>query len=730
MPPLPVLIEVDDFSVKESHSNTQLKNEPMTWQQEKDFKHSVGLSKPQFGRPRWKPLPLEERPTVQIDADNNWLAQQAELSLTSKQPRRNARGKAAARRASAVEPSQSTHPPEVHTNHAIKEHKPTYKLRFRNKKKAVGDGRMARPPKGIASVYVPPHLRNRTVADAAKADSAHSSGVAVNTSPATSNQSLPAAISNADPAPNGAIDQRHSSPSSPKTTNESIHDTKRESATLEPVVYEGWDEPKADLPVAKKQSGNSRWPSRTQPYKKTAWPKSRDMKYIPSSSNSDGGVDFKSNSDGDLYYDIKKLTDWNGDWLPPDVTWSARKGYTDRHFGTHIEQWVNNHPPDSRNGVTPYFPPDTFTKGKELAPRYWLEVKVGGESLREFWKGLVNPEKEPKPLDANDLVDYLPWWELYEDVVYTETIDDDEGGSPRVVTHPTSYLRALDVPDARVDFDDPEFPSAPWMLVSVDEKVQEKNKRAAEKHRKLMAKRSRPVPESKFPASEMVDRRLHPEANIYIRPVKAADVEGISEIYNYYINNTIFATEFDSRTMDQMARRIADIVNAGLPYLVAVSKSNRSRVNPGFASEKIAGFINLDDYCGQSSSYRYTFEMELFVHPGFVSKGIGKCLVDQLLAMVDTSYRARGGYDYVNDDDYLKTGPSRVIKTILLNVHHENGEDLEADWRGKFLSACKFFRVGRLPKVGYKNDKVLDTSIFAHQTKEDVDPSARPTVAG
>ena len=173
-----------------------------------------------------------------------------------------------------------------------------------------------------------------------------------------------------------------------------------------------------------------------------------------------------------------------------------------------------------------------------------------------------------------------------------------------------------------------------------------------------------------------------------------------------------------------------DIVNAGLPYLVAVSKSNQSRADPGYVSEKIAGFINLDDYCDQSSSYRYTFEMELFVHPGFVSKGLGKCLVDRLLEMVDTSYRARGGYEYVNDDEYLKTGPSRIIKTVLLNVHHENGEDLDADWRGKFLSACKFVRVGRLPKAGYKYDKVVDVSIFAHQTNEDIDPSARPSVAG
>jgi hypothetical protein len=40
LPPLPLLIEVDDSSANESHVNKELKNEPMTWQQEKDFKGS------------------------------------------------------------------------------------------------------------------------------------------------------------------------------------------------------------------------------------------------------------------------------------------------------------------------------------------------------------------------------------------------------------------------------------------------------------------------------------------------------------------------------------------------------------------------------------------------------------------------------------------------------------------------------------------------------------------
>jgi L-amino acid N-acyltransferase YncA len=147
-------------------------------------------------------------------------------------------------------------------------------------------------------------------------------------------------------------------------------------------------------------------------------------------------------------------------------------------------------------------------------------------------------------------------------------------------------------------------------------------------------------------------------------------------------------------------------------------------------SEKIVGYISLDDYCDQSSIYRYTFDMELFVHPGYLCQGIAKCLMDRLLEMANTSYSARGGYQYVNHFEYLKTGPSRVIKTILLNVHHEHGQDIQAEWQNKFLNAFKFQRVGRLPQLGFKHGKTIDISIYAHHTKEEINSNALPTVAG
>lgn len=199
----------------------------------------------------------------------------------------------------------------------------------------------------------------------------------------------------------------------------------------------------------------------------------------------------------------------------------------------------------------------------------------------------------------------------------------------------------------------------------------------------------------------------------------------MQQIYNHYVESSIDANEFDGRTEAQIRNRINEIVQAGLPFLVAVARGNQPRNHTGYVSEKIVGYINLDDYCDQSSMYRYTFEMELFVHPGFISKGIAKCLLDRLLEMINPNYTARGGYEYINKFEYLKNGPNRVVKTILVNVHHENGKDV---WQQKLLNAFNFVRCGRLQKVGYKLNTVVDISIFCHHTAEEINASGIPTV--
>jgi hypothetical protein len=88
----------------------------------------------------------------------------------------------------------------------------------------------------------------------------------------------------------------------------------------------------------------------------------------------------------------------------------------------------------------------------------------------------------------------------------------------------------------------------------------------------------------------------------------------------------------------------------------------------------------------------------------FVRQNIAKCLFDRILEMVNPSYPAKGGYCWVNNGEYLKSGLSRVVKVINCHVPHEEGDD--AVWVTDFMRKFKFRKAGHLLKMGYKLGKV------------------------
>jgi hypothetical protein len=123
----------------------------------------------------------------------------------------------------------------------------------------------------------------------------------------------------------------------------------------QPNAVWSYDEPKPEPP----QPVNNR-------RKRHVWPKNRDMKPI-SDDDDEGGVEFKSDSNGDPDYDVKKLVDWNGDWIPPPETWSARHAFTDRHFGAGIEKWINGHDASCTINLTHLLELPEF-RGDEVSP--------------------------------------------------------------------------------------------------------------------------------------------------------------------------------------------------------------------------------------------------------------------------------------------------------------------------------------------------------------------------
>ncbi|KAH7066636.1 hypothetical protein BKA63DRAFT_425662 [Paraphoma chrysanthemicola] len=576
------------------------------------------------------------------------------------------------------------------------------------------------------SAYVPPHLRKQAAAaaSAAATNKADAPCVQNNTDPTSAQSATETTDKNHTLINDSSLvsKQLTSAPSTPPVQehekSRSVQSDKRVDSTQAvaddreaehvPITdFPGWDAPKSEPKPCAPKTENPRWPRGPKPLqKKTVWPKNRDMKAVSTDSSSDGGISFRSDSNGDPDYDVKKLMDWNGDWLPAPEQWAARKGHTDRHFGRVIEDWMNGHDEycDKPMEIDSHF---TEEGCKELVPRYWVITKIESDSLGTFWARFT--ERAPSPVSDIDVMAEPPFWERYED-----------GVSP--------YSNGLVVPEANVDPADPENNMGGVdLLISATERVSRIEEKKFRAHARILARQRRPLRDVAPAGSAPEDRSIQPKSNVYFRPVKPADVEGIGAIYNHYVENTIYAPEFDGQNVQDIAEHADAIVEAGLPFLVAVARGNQPRGPKGYVSERIVGFIYLDDWHERSSIYRYTFKLELYVHPGYTSQNIGSCLLDKLLEMASTGYKARDGYEYKNDSDYLKTGPSRVIKTIILQVLKENGEKPEET--SKFLKQFNFSCAGHITNMGFKFGKAIEVFMYRHTTTEYIDANARPLIA-
>ncbi|ORY13433.1 hypothetical protein BCR34DRAFT_269459 [Clohesyomyces aquaticus] len=449
--------------------------------------------------------------------------------------------------------------------------------------------------------------------------------------------------------------------------------------------------------------------SKPQPRGKTIWPKNKDMKAVPHDDESDGGISFHSNSNGDPQYDVKKLVDWDGNWHPAPVDWDSRKSFHNRHFGDQIENWINGI--HQRTCYTAMDIKYAVENDGDIVPRSWMPTKIEGDAPQQFWRQL--PSRAPKPLDEGDLAEH-PWWEYYH-----------ENTGACVLTPPT-------VPEAKLDRT-LDANKLPGVESSSDKAVFKRAMAITERNRKLLAKRNRPLNEVTYvtppvPVVELPDRSLKPAANIYVRPVLPADVRQVTEIYNYYVRDTISAPEYNERKTTHLADRINDITARTLPWIVAVDRGNIPKGRGAqYVHEKVVGFASIDDFLDQGSTYRFTFELEVFVDHNYRSQGISKCLLDQMISIVDTSYNPRGGYDWINRGDYLKNGCGRVIKTINATVPHEP-ESSELNRVSALLKFFNFKKAGHLRSMGYKFGKEVHLSIFQYVTSEHIDRNANPNI--
>jgi L-amino acid N-acyltransferase YncA len=158
-----------------------------------------------------------------------------------------------------------------------------------------------------------------------------------------------------------------------------------------------------------------------------------------------------------------------------------------------------------------------------------------------------------------------------------------------------------------------------------------------------------------------------------IRPSRDDDVGAIAAIYGYHVRHGVASFEEVPPPVEEIARRRTEIVARGLPYLVAERADGTDR-------GRIVGYC----YAGlfrPRTAYRFTLEDSIYVDAAEVGRGIGRALLEPLLARAT----ALGYRQMVAVIGGRETVPS-------IRLHETLG----------------FSHVGVLPAVGFKFGRWID----------------------
>jgi phosphinothricin acetyltransferase len=106
---------------------------------------------------------------------------------------------------------------------------------------------------------------------------------------------------------------------------------------------------------------------------------------------------------------------------------------------------------------------------------------------------------------------------------------------------------------------------------------------------------------------------------LLIRPGADADLPAITAIYAWNVLNGTGTFELDAPDAAEMARRRADVLGRGLPWLVA----ERDGAVVGYAYANVFR---------PRPAYRYCLEDSIYLHPQAQGGGIGRLLLAELVA--------------------------------------------------------------------------------------------------
>lgn len=154
-----------------------------------------------------------------------------------------------------------------------------------------------------------------------------------------------------------------------------------------------------------------------------------------------------------------------------------------------------------------------------------------------------------------------------------------------------------------------------------------------------------------------------------LRPAGPADAASVAALYGHHVATGRASFELAPPDTDEIARRIAAVQEAGLPYLIAEAEG------------RVVGFAYAALYRPRPA-YRFTVEDSVYVAPEAAGRGLGRALLQGVIAAATAA------------------GKRQMVAVI--------GDSANAASIG-LHRALGFELVGVLKGVGWKHDTWLDT---------------------
>ena len=155
-----------------------------------------------------------------------------------------------------------------------------------------------------------------------------------------------------------------------------------------------------------------------------------------------------------------------------------------------------------------------------------------------------------------------------------------------------------------------------------------------------------------------------------IRPAAPGDVDSLARIYNFFVRETIVTFEEEPVSSAEMSRRVAEVNDASLPWLVAEQDG------------EVAGYAYATKWKARHG-YRFSTEVTVYVREAGAGRGTGSALYGQLLPAL----QARGIHAVI--------GGIALPNPASVALHEKFGFEKVAHFKETG------FKLGRWIDVGY-----------------------------